>query len=373
MSALDSKQKLQSMFLPLLVAIGMTVYFAVLFNITILPGILPIAIRSLVMPLVFAFPWFLFTLIFRERTINAWNTMKTKTGIIPLRWRMFYGFNTLIILSFFLFPFISPPLAVFAALVLAWRIVYHIPGIWEKSPGARLGYTIILFVILAILPCYFLIIWFQYYLLHIAAQILLIWAANVQNLYFISICIVNALTIGSLLLLSYGTLDQQGKIRVAKPTTRYIVYFIEIIVLGLLLFIYFDPLFLGFRFIDPLGIAPGSGLITYINYVGLVLFAMVFIAKLCVGTRGESRLSIVGLLLAAAFLLVELFNTFNAPLKELLILGSSLIFVVAFLISFFSASDEIKVVSELPSTDSAESQEVKQELEEADGESDTLS
>ena len=202
MSALDSKSKIQSLFLPILVAIGMTIYFAILFNITILPGVLPTAITSFIMPLVFAFPWALFTLIFRERTINAWNTMKTKTGIIPLRWRMFYGFNTLIILSFFLFPFISPPLAVFAALILAWRIVYYIPGIWEKSPSARLGYTIVLFIFLAILPCFFLIVWFQYYLLNIAAQILIIWTLNFQNLYFISICIVNALTIGSLLLLS---------------------------------------------------------------------------------------------------------------------------------------------------------------------------
>jgi hypothetical protein len=195
----EARTKLSAIFLPIVIAVGLIIYFVVLFNITLPPQDIPVAIRSFVMPLIFAFPWALFFTIFRERTVNAWNAMKVKTSIIPLRWRMFYGFNTIIVISFFILPFFSPALAVFAALVLTWRIVYHSDFIWQKTESVRLLYGALLFIVIAALPLYLLIIWFQYYLGSVAATILATWVDWFPIFYFVSICIVDALAIGALL------------------------------------------------------------------------------------------------------------------------------------------------------------------------------
>ncbi|MFX1563336.1 MAG: hypothetical protein ACFFDP_08520 [Promethearchaeota archaeon] len=342
MSSAEVRAKLSALFLPIIIAVGLTVYFVVLFNLTLLPGVLPMVIRSFAMPLIFTFPWVLFFAIFRERTVNAWNAMKVKTSIIPLRWRMLYGFNTIIVISFFILPFISPPLAVFAALVLAWRIVYHSDFIWQKGPTTRILYGGLLFAIIAALPCYLLIIWFQYYLSYIAAVILATWIEWFDVFYFVSICIVDALAIGALLHLSYGTLDPKGNVRMEKGTIIWTIRSIEFIFAGFLLLLvspYWTPLGFGIGHLDPLGL--NVGLITYINWACLALICMVYFVKICVGIRGDTSISLLGVLLAAAFLLVELFQTFNIVLKGVLVVSSSLFFVIGFLISFFTSPDEL--------------------------------
>jgi hypothetical protein len=347
MSKYEVGAKLSSTLLPLLMAVGLMVYFAALFHFTVVPGAIPTALRYLIMPAVFAFPWALLTFIFRERTVNAWNSMKAKTGIIPLRWRMFYGFNTLIVLSFFLFPFFSPPLAVFGAFVLAWRMVYQNEFISLKSAGVRTAYGLFLFVVLAAVPVFLLVFWFQNYFGYVLGQVLSTWFAWFDTIYFVSICIVDSLAVGALLHLSYGTLDATGKVSAEKFRIVWAIRFVEAVFGGILLVFLgpLDPLHLGLGSYDPLGL--GFPLIMYINWACLGLVVLVYIVKLCVGLRGQANLSLLGVLLAAAFLLVQLLQTFNLFLKSVLIVGSSLLFVIAFLISFFASPDELVAESEL--------------------------
>jgi hypothetical protein len=320
------------------------------------------------MPAVFAFPWVLLTFIFRERTVNAWNAMRAKTGIIPLRWRMFYGFNTLIVLSFFLFPFFSPPLAVFGAFVLAWRMVYHNESAWLKNAGARSLYGLFLFVVLAAVPIFLLVFWFQNFFGYVLGQVLSTWFAWFDNLYFVSICIVDSLAVGALLHLSYGTLDATGKVSSEKVRIVWAIRFVEAVFAGLLVVFLspLDPLHLGLGSYDPLSL--GFPLIMYINWACLGLVVLVYIVKLCVGLRGRANLSFLGVFLAAAFLLVQLFQTFNLFLKSVLIVGSSLIFVIAFLISFFTSPDELVAESDLE-----ESVEIEEKLPELPEEAPTKS
>lgn len=355
MSKDEARARLSSMLLPLIVAAGLMIYFAALFHFTVVPGTIPSALRYLIMPGVFAFPWVLFTVIFRERTVNAWNAMKGKTSIIPLRWRMFYGFNTLIVLSFFLFPFFSPPLAVFGAFVLAWRMVYHSDFVAQKGGGARTLYGLFLFVVLAAAPILLLIFWFQNYFGYVLGQVLSTWFAWFDTIYFVSICIVDSLAVGALLHLSYGTLDSTGKVSSEKYRAVWAIRLVEAVFVGLLLVFLspMDPLKLGLGSYDPLKL--GWPLITYINWACLGIVAIVYIVKLCVGLRGRVNLSLLGVLLAAAFLLVQLFQDVNLVLKGGLIIGSSLLFVIAFLISFFTSPDE--VIAERSLEESAETEE----------------
>ncbi|MFW9830415.1 MAG: hypothetical protein ACFFD8_01365 [Candidatus Thorarchaeota archaeon] len=386
MSAIYARLKLSSIVLPIIVAIGMITYFVGLIYVLELLGFplfLPSAVRFFFLPTILAFPWILFVVIFRERTINASETMNRKSNLIPMRWRMLYGFNTLVILAFFIFPFVSPPLAIFAALVLAYRIV-HIPeNIWEKSQGARLGYTLILFLLLAAVPTYLTIIWFQYFLAPVVGFILWAWIVNFDLMYFTSLCIVNALAVGALLHLSYGTLDTEGNLQYSDNQKVWLIRFAELVIF-IVLWILFNPAipFFGalgfypnFAFPDPIGFAGTLGNISYINYLCLAIIGIVYIVKYAVGIGGKMRLSILGVLFAAAFLVVEILNSlFGTPgniLRPALIVGSSLLFVFAFLISFFTAPDELMdsdalLVEEIDTSAELEEEEVESSNETED-------
>ena len=119
MSSFYARLKLNSILLPILVAIGMLAYFVVL-NLVLTLVSIPLpqssAVRYFLIPVIFAFPWILFVFIFRERTINASEIMNAKGNLIPLRWRMLYGFNTFIILSF---------LGILPVFAKFWRHVFH--------------------------------------------------------------------------------------------------------------------------------------------------------------------------------------------------------------------------------------------------------
>lgn len=357
MSAIFARLKLSSILFPIVVAIGMVAYFAGLIYILELIGfplVQTSAVRFFILPVVFAFPWILFVTIFRERVINASETMNQKSNLIPRRWRMLYGFNTVIILGFFIFPFISPPLAIFAALVLAYRVVHHSDSIWEKPQGTRLGYTLILFLLLAAGPVYLTIIWFQYFLAPVAGFILWAWILNFDLMYFTSLCIVNALAVGALFHLSYGTLDTSGKLQYESYQRVWLIRFAEL-ALFVALWILFNPIIyffsafgsiMNFATPDPVGFAGTLGNITYINYICLAIIGIVYLVKFVVGIGGKMRLSIIGVLFAAAFLVVEILNSFFGTsgdfLRAALIIGSSLLFVIAFVISFFTAPDELE-------------------------------
>lgn len=374
MSSIYARTKLSSLLLPILTAVAMIGYFiGLIYFLIINPAIpdipLPSAVRYFIMPIAFAFPWILFVFIFRERTINSWETMKIKSNLIPLRWRMLYGFNTLIILTFFLFPFVSPPLAVFAALVLAYRLVHSSESIWEKSHGARLGYTLVLFILLSSVPIYLTFIWFQYYIFYVSALVLTTWFTYFDLMYFSSLCIVNALAVGALLHLSYGTLDPQGKLQFEKSQTVWTIRFVEFVIF-IALWVLLNPFFhfgINFAGVDPIGLAGSLGFITYINYICLALIAIVYIVRYFVGVGGDMKLSMVGVLFAAAFLVVEVINSlFGATgtiLRPILIVGASLIFIIAFLISFFTAPDELMTPEELISEDTSLLEEKLQDEE----------
>ncbi len=379
--------KRSSILLPLLVAIGMIAYFILLIFVLsyfapLIPGLFAFPASSIfryfIIPVIFAFPWILFVYIFRERTLNASDIMNAKGNLIPLRWRMLYSFNTLIILAFFIFPFISPPLAIFAALILAYRIVHRSDSIWQKSQGARMGYTLILFILLAIGPIYFTIIWFQYFIA-ISGIIFTAWWILFDPMYFTSLCIVNALAIGSIFHLSYGTLDEAGKIRHDTSQRLWLIRFGEF-ALFIIFWVVLNPFIpffslslssgstLNLAFPDIIGFAGTLGNISYVNYLCLGLIAIVYLVKFVVGIGGNLKLSIIGILFTTSFLIVEVLNGFFSVsaifLRPMLMVGSSLIFVIAFAISFFAAPDEL-IEPDQQITEEADSLE-RQVLEDAE-------
>jgi hypothetical protein len=166
----------------------------------------------------------------------------------------------------------------------------------------------------------------------------------VDPIYFVSCCLVDALAVGSLLHLSYGTLDARGKTRREKSGIVWFIWIIEAVIAGLLFVFlnpWFDPFGLGLSSIDPLSLGGTIGFLFYINMACLAIVVITYITKFCAGIQGETKLSLFGILFLFPFVLVELFRSFDVfRLKEILIIGSSLIFVIAYVISFFAVSVE---------------------------------
>ncbi|MFX1476288.1 MAG: hypothetical protein ACFFCO_12545, partial [Promethearchaeota archaeon] len=102
------------------------------------------------------------------------------------------------------------------------------------------------------------------------------------------------------------------------------------------------------------------GNISYINYICLGIIAIVYLVRFVLRIGAPLRLSIIGILFVSAFLVVEILSTlFIVPgsvIRPILIIGSSLIFIIAFAISFFAAPDELIEKEELieEKTDSLE-------------------
>ncbi|MFX1476079.1 MAG: hypothetical protein ACFFCO_11470, partial [Promethearchaeota archaeon] len=100
---------------------------------------------------------------------------------------------------------------------------------------------------------------------------------------------------------------------------------------------------------DPFGFGGTLGFLFYINIACLAIVVITYITKFCAGVQSETKLSLLGILFLFPFVLVELFRNFDIfLLKEILIVGSSLIFVIAYVISFFAVSVE---PSALPSSE----------------------
>ncbi len=173
--------------------------------------------------------------------------------------------------------------------------------------------------------------------------------------------------------LSYGTLDKSGKLQHSDSQKLWLIRFTEL-VLFVVFWVLLNPflpvfslsvnsgLTYNLAFPDPIGFAGTLGNISYVNYLCLGIIAIVYLVKFAVGLGGNLKLSIIGILFAASFLIVEVLNGFFSIsaiwLRPTLMVGSSLIFIFAFTISFFAAPDEIMELDEVlvEETDSLERQ-----------------
>jgi len=250
--------------------------------------------------------------------------------LIPLKWRIFYGFNALIISLFFVIPFATPIVALVAAIFLAGRVVAKI-RYPERGAGTGpwVGFTI-LALLFAIAPIYFVIKLIPHYTL-ITGIIIELWFSNIAIIALIAMWIANALAIGSLLefiavLRIHHQIDTVGYKLSEIPKTL-------ITVLEILIFISLTATYL----IYP---NRSSTLFFYVNIGSLGIVSIIFLTGLITGIKTkENRKTLTGLFVAAVFVGIYVFQNINPNAITIVMIAAFIIFLIVFLYSFSQAEN----------------------------------
>lgn len=267
-----------------------------------------IVINYVFAPLFFSLPLFLFAALSHERIIRTFEVLDTTTTIVPLRYRIFYGFNTLLIVVFFLFPILFPILSVASSVILAGRALNTSNWFWRQGRVVKSAACVATFTAMCGGPVYLTTI---YYLegLHVFLTNWLweLWANNMVITYTISMCIVDALAIGSVVWLIFaGSAEFEVKtfgLALTKPPYRAIA------ILEATFFVMF--VYVGLPYIYIPGWPPhyliwGSNpsiLYDRINYICLGLISLVTLIGLIRGIRRRVfNFSLLGLIVAGGFL-----------------------------------------------------------------------
>jgi hypothetical protein len=300
--------------------------------------------RLFVAPLFFSIPWVLFIYFNRDRLADAIQHMSETTTIIPVRWRVFYGFNTLIILLFFALPFFSPVLAVLGGAVLVGRIYY---GRESVRGGGRRKKTLFIVVLSAIFVGIPLILLARIITPYVDAlgSIWSSWEFNVPIIYVFSLCLGDALAVGSLIWFiyagaaefefrTYGTYS-------TRPPARLIwvfesVLFLVFVYFGVLLYVQIPQL--GWT---PAGVDPFQSVVmNYVNPICLAIVGIIFLVSTFRGLRrsGE-RNSAWGLLLLIGFFAIEIVLRLTGGLGRagvltVVLFGASALFLLMLAVSF---------------------------------------
>jgi len=250
--------------------------------------------------------------------------------LIPLKWRIFYGFNALIISLFFVIPFTTPIVALIAAIFLAGRIVARV-RYPEQGAGAGpwIGFTI-LALLFAIAPIYFVIKLIPLYTL-ITGIIIELWFSNITIIALIAMWIANALAIGSLLefiavLRIHHQIDTFGY-KLSEVPKRLII------VLEILIFISLTTIYLTYP-------SESSMFFFYVNIGSLGIVSIIFLIGLITGIKTkENRKTLTGLFVAAVFVGIYVFQNINPNAITVVMITAFIIFLIVFLYSFSQAEN----------------------------------
>jgi hypothetical protein len=300
-------------------------------------GTISALVQFIVAPLFFSIPWILFIYLDRDRVVASIKHMTETSSIIPIRWRVFYGFNTLIVILALIIPFVSPILAVAGGAVLAGRVYFAIESMKQRRKRTKAFVIFLLLVIFAGLPTILLIYFFSSYTT-LFDKVWAVWGNNVGYIYLFSLCIGDALAVGSLFWFIYAGAAEFEFERFGTYTTRPPAKFIRIFEVILFAAI----LYFGRPFPPIYGISsgPDKDLIGYVNLACLAIVGIVFLISTFKGLRrpGSGRSSVWGLVFLIAFLSIELYwhssNYGTSAAPTLAVFGATILFLIMFFISF---------------------------------------
>jgi hypothetical protein len=295
--------------------------------------------QFLLAPLFFSIPWILFAYFNRDRLAESVKHMNQTATVIPMRWKVFYGFNTLVILLFFVIPILSPVLAVAGGVVLAGRIYFAANSIRDKSSRVK---GLILFFLVAVfagLPVLILIYFFSSYGA-LSGIIVKAWSDHIDYIYSISLCIGDSLAVGSLIWFIYAGAAEFEFQTFGTYLTKAPAKIIRVV--EFVLFIVFAYVGLSYIWIPGvthvvLGGAAASGRLSIINGICLAIVAIIFLLSTVRGLRRKGeRNSAWGLIFLIAFLSIEIFSHYINYLPTVAVLSATALFLGMFSISYRS-------------------------------------
>ena len=186
-------------------------------------------------PSIFSAAWLFFLILFANRFAETIDSMDRMVGLIPLRLKIFYGINALFILFIFVFPMITPIIAILTFASLAWRLTTFRKKEWDGA-GTPF-YTKFLMVVFS-LPALFCTVSIAPEYLELPLFLwVTIWVPLLDYIFTFSYALCTALAIGSLFILIANRGVAEYEQILTDPTKQK--KFLYIRVLEFVLFIFF--------------------------------------------------------------------------------------------------------------------------------------
>ncbi len=192
-------------------------------------------------PIVFSVSWLFFLILFVNRLANTLDDFDKTISVVPSRLKFFYGINAVYILFIFIFPIITPIIAVLSFASFAWRLTTFRKKRWEEDTKVSL-ITWIMIGVFAILPTFCGIIVLPEFLTLALFLWRVIWVPHLDILFTISYSLFTALAIGSfvLLFLNSGISEYEQLFEESSKKQRFWnVKILEIGLFGFFLFLDF--------------------------------------------------------------------------------------------------------------------------------------
>ncbi len=192
-------------------------------------------------PTIFSISWLFFLILFINRLANTLDDFDKVISVVPSRLKFFYGINAIYILFIFVFPIITPVIAVLSFASFAWRLTTFRKKRWEEDTKISLV-TWIMMGIFAILPIFCAIIVLPEFFSLAIFLWRVIWVPNIDILFTISYSLFTALAIGSFILLFYTSGVSEYEQLFAEPSDKgkfLNVKILEIFLFGFFMFLDF--------------------------------------------------------------------------------------------------------------------------------------
>ena len=283
---------------------------------------LKIVLIKILCPTVFSISWLFFLILFINRFANTFDDFDSVISVVPSRLKFFYGINAVYILFIFIFPIITPVIAVLSFASFAWRLTTFRKKRWEEDTKISV-ITWVMMGIFSILPIFCAIIVLPEF---ITLAVFLwddIWVPNLEILYTISYSLFTSLAIGSFILLFYTSGVSEYEQLFVEPSDKHKFWNVKI--LELFLFGFF--MFLDFSDYD---------VVRLFYILGLVFIVITSVINFFQGkTKVKSFKShLFGYIIAAVFIGSNvIFST--SDLAEFLKVWSLIISAVLYIVVFF--------------------------------------
>ena len=287
-------------------------------------------IIKILSPIVFSVSWLFFLILFANRFANTLDSFDEKISVVPSRLKFFYGINAVYILFIFVFPLITPVIAILSFASFAWRLTTFRKESWEDDSKTSfltkfamvLASSVPIFCTVSIMPVYLelpLFLWNS------------VWVFLIDTLFKVSYSLFTALSIGSLIiLLSNSGISEYEQIFVDTNQKKS---FNQIKILEVFLFGFF--FFLDYNDYPIIDLFYTSGLI-------IVIFTY-FVNFI----RGKSKYGnfksyFVGYLIAAIFIgsnVIVSNEEFSRILRIWSLLISAMLYIFVLIYTFLNIED----------------------------------
>jgi len=253
-----------------------------------------------------------------------------KVSVVPSRLKFFYGINAVYFLFIFIFPIITPVIAVLSFASFAWRLTTFRKESWEDDSKTSfltkfamvLASLVPLFCTVSIIPVYLelpLFLWDS------------VWVFLIKYLYMISYSLFTALSIGSLIILfSNSGISEYEQIFVDTNQKKSFTHIkiLEVFLFGFFLFLDYNE----YPIIDLFYTA------------GLIIVIFTYFVNLIRGKSkyGNFKSYFVGYLIAAIFIgsnVIIATEEFSGFLRIWSLLISAILYIFVLIYTFVTIEE----------------------------------